>query len=484
MPPWLPDPGVGDFAGSRRLPQVQIDLLRRWAAAGAPLGDSAKVPEPPDVSSEWRLGPPDLVVEFAEDTVAGGGQDLYRNLVAGVPIQEARWVRALDLRPGNDRVVHHARMMVDTTLSSRELAAEDAARSLDVMRVSAEAHDPGGFFVGWTPGKVPDEGSHDLAWRIEPGADLILQVHLRPTGRPEVIRPRAGLYFADAPPTRTPALVILRSVAIDIAPGDSAFVAEEAYRLPVDVDVLSIYPHAHYVGKRLEAWAISPDGRRHDLLRISDWDFNWQDAYRYAEPVRLRAGSILTMHYVYDNSSANPRNPFDPPRRIVYGLASTDEMAELIVQVLPTEGGGLAILRDDLDRLYYQARLRAEATGLLYQARARARAGLLGEAMDLYRRSLRARDDALAMAEMADVLIRQGDPDSAVLVARRAAELGASQDARTLGALARAHAAAGQRKEAALVARRAVDLANRAGLAMLADSLSALLRSLGVSRDR
>ena len=96
---------------------------------------------------------------------------------------------------------------------------------------------------------------------------------------------------------------------------DSTFVAEDAYRLPVEVEVLSIYPHAHYVGRRLEAWAAPPSGRRRDLIRISDWDFNWQDAYRYARPVRLPAGSILTMHYVYDNSDGNPRNPFDPPRR-------------------------------------------------------------------------------------------------------------------------------------------------------------------------
>ncbi len=479
MPPWLPDPDVGDFAGDRRLAPGPIDVFRRWAAAGAPLGNAAAAPEPPRFSSAWSLGEPDLVVEFPADTVAAEGRDLYRNLVVRFPLQESRWVRALDLRPGNERVVHHARMMVDSTASSRELALEDAAEALEVMHVSGEAHDPPGFFLGWTPGKVPDAGRQDLAWRIDPGTDLVLQAHLRPSGRPEVIRPRAGFYFADSPPTRTPALVILRSVAIDIRPGDSAFVAEDAYRLPVEVEVLSIYPHAHYVGTRLEAWAAPPSGRRRDLIRISDWDFNWQDAYRYARPVRLPAGSILTMHYVYDNSAGNPRNPFDPPRRIGYGLASTDEMAELIVQVLPTEPGGLTALRSDLDGFYYQARLRAEATGLVYQARADARAERLDDALDLYRRSLRARNDASVMAEMADVLIRRGDAAAALVVARQAAGLAGGGDPSILGALARALAAAGQGDEAREIGRRALELARRTGPAALADSLSILVRSLG-----
>ncbi len=484
MPPWLPDRDVGDFAGDRRLPESRIETLRRWAAGGAPEGDPTGAPAPPVFATEWILGEPDLVLEFPEDTVPAEGRDLYQNLIARVPLLEGRWVRALDLRPGNNRVVHHARLMVDTTASSRELAAQDAAQTLEVMHVSTQAHDPDGFFLGWTPGKVPDAGRPDLSWRIEPGTDLVLQVHLRPSGTPEVIRPRVGFYFAEAPPTKTATLILMRSLAIDIAPGDTAFVAQESYRIPVAVDMLSIYPHAHYVGKRLEAWAVQPDGRRRDLIRISDWDFNWQDAYRYAKPVRLPAGSILTMHYTYDNSSANPRNPFDPPRRIVYGLSSTNEMAELILQVLPADPDDLAALENDLDRFYYQAGLREEAAGLLARARTLGDEGRLDEALDLYRRSLLARNDPQVMAEMAAIVLRRGDAASAVVVARRAVELSGGADPRILGTLARAHAAAGQRDEARRVVQQAVELAKRRGLVTLADSLSALARSLGGSGGR
>ncbi len=479
MPPWLPDPDVGDFAGDRRLTEDQVSVLLRWASAGAPEGDPAAAPPPPASTSEWSLGEPDLVVAFPADTVPAEGHDLYRNLVAGIPVSDARWVRAVELRPGNERVVHHARMMVDTTPSSRELAARDAERTLEVMHVSGRAHDPDGFFLGWTPGKVPEAGRPDLAWRLEPGTDLVLQLHLRPTGTAQVIRPRAGLYFATAPPAREQALVVLRSVAIDIPPGDTSFVAEESYRLPVAVDVLSIYPHAHYVGRRLEAWASPPTGRRRALIRISDWNFNWQDAYRFARPVRLPAGSVLTMHYTYDNSARNPRNPFDPPRRIVYGLSSTDEMAELILQVLPADPADYDALRADLDRFGYQADRRQRAGALVAQARAASAQDRLDEALDLYRSSLATGSDPSVMAEMAQVEMRRGDGAAAVDVAERAADLSGRQEPRVLAVLARAYAGVGRTEDARTTLRGALELARRRKLGALADSLAAELRTLG-----
>ena len=483
MPPWLPDPEVGDFAGNRRLDEDQIELLRLWAEAGSPAGDPA-APPPPVFTSAWTLGDPDLVVDFPEYTVPPEGRDLYQNLVARAPVGEARWVRTLDLRPGNNRVVHHARMMLDTTSSSRELAEEDAGTGLEVMHVSTHARNPDGFFIGWTPGKVPYGGRNDLAWRLEPGTDLVLQAHLRPTGKPEVIRPQAGLYFADAPPARTPTLVLLRSLDIDIAPGDTAFVVEYSYRLPVDVDVLSIYPHAHYVGKRLEVWAVLPNGRRRDFIRISDWNFNFQDEYRYRSPVRVPAGSILTMHYTYDNSSANPRNPFDPPRRIVAGLQSTDEMAELLLQVLPSDSDDLETLNEDLDRFYYQERLRERAADFRTRAEALELEGHLDEALDLYRQSLLQVNDPGVMASMAGIVLRQGDAASAVLIARQAAELSRGADPRILATLARAYASAGRTREALDVATRAAEMAARRGMTALADSLEALKRSLGGGGSR
>jgi Flp pilus assembly protein TadD len=175
-----------------------------------------------------------------------------------------------------------------------------------------------------------------MPWRIDPGNDLILNTHLKPTGRVETVQPRIGLYFTDQPPTRAPMLLQLEhDAALNIPAGDSHFVVEDELRLPIAVYALGIYPHAHYLGKQLEAWSIAPDGKRTPLILIKDWDIDRQSVYSYRKPLLLPAGSVLHMRYVYDNSNANPRNPASPPVRVHNGNRSTDEMGHLWLQVLP-----------------------------------------------------------------------------------------------------------------------------------------------------
>ena len=121
---------------------------------------------------------------------------------------------------------------------------------------------------------------------------------------------------------------------IDIASGDSSYRLTDSFTLPVDVEVAAVQPHAHYRAEEIRGFAELPDGTTRWLLLVKAWDFRWQHVYRYASPIALPRGSVLTMSYVYDNSSDNPRNPFDPPRRASWGQRSSDEMGNLWVQVL------------------------------------------------------------------------------------------------------------------------------------------------------
>src|SRR5262249_11954758 len=154
-------------------------------------------------------------------------------------------------------------------------------------------------------------------------------------GKPEQIQASLGFYFTDQAPRWTPFKVGLISLGIDIPPGAKDYAVEDAYRLPVDVEVLGVLPHAHFLGKEMQATATLPDGTEQRLLRILRWDFNWQGDYRYAKPVFLPKGTILSMNFTYDNSAENPRNPSHPPQRVRYGLQSTDEMAECWLLALP-----------------------------------------------------------------------------------------------------------------------------------------------------
>jgi hypothetical protein len=472
MPPWLPEPGFGTFANERRLSDDQIAVIRNWVEQGAIEGDPADLPPTPRLGDAWLLGEPDLIVKLPPYTLAAEGQEVYRNLVTPIPVAAARYVHAVELRPGNAKAVHHARMMVDTTESSRKLDAEDSTPGFDGMDMAGNASNPGGFFIGWTPGKNAKVERGDLAWRLEPGTDLVLQLHLRPTGKPEVVAPQVGFHFTDRVPERSPALILLGSFDIDIPAGTSDYLVTDYYELPVDVDVLSVYPHAHYLGKELQGFATLPNGKRKWLIRILDWDFNWQDDYRYVEPIHLPRGAVLTMHYTYDNTIGNPQNPNRPPQRVVFGARSVDEMAEMAIQVLPRNRSDLEMLDRSLSQKYNEeiAEYRAAQD---YQLGDRlAEQGKLNDAADHYRAALRNRpEDTRVLLRLASVLMRLEDFDGAVLVAERAAQLTERNDPNIMSVLASAYAAAGRMEDAVRTAERARVLAEAAGLADLAAEL-------------
>ncbi len=337
MPPWLPAPGVNRFQGERSLAPEEIATIRRWAEAGAPAGDPADLPPRPEWPEGWQLGEPDLAVSMAESyNVPAEGRDIYRNFVLPAPVGETRYVAAVEFRSDNRAVLHHGVLFVDGSGVAREEDRADpepgyAAMGLGALRI------PNGQFIGWTPGKLPAGERADIAWRIDEHIDVVLQLHLRPTGKPEPIQVTLGLHFADGPPALHPLAIRLWSREIDIPAGEPAYVVENRYELPVDVQVLGIYPHAHYLGKDLRGLATLPDGSTRSLVHIPDWNFDWQQEYFYEEPLALPRGTVITTRYVFDNSAANPHNPNQPPRRVVHGFQSSDEMAELGLQVLPSD---------------------------------------------------------------------------------------------------------------------------------------------------
>ncbi len=201
---------------------------------------------------------------------------------------------------------------------------------------SGDSFDPDSHFLFWkpdTPALVEAEG---MPWRLDAGNDLILNMHLKPTGKAEMVDATIGLYFTDKPPTAHPMLLQLEhDSALDIPANDANFVIEDQLKLPVDVQVLGVYPHAHYLGKQMEGYAILPDGTKKWLVMIRDWDIDRQSVYRFAAPLYLPAGTELHMRYTYDNSAANVRNPNSPPIRVRAGNRSVDEMGHLWLQVLP-----------------------------------------------------------------------------------------------------------------------------------------------------
>jgi tetratricopeptide (TPR) repeat protein len=355
MPPWLPEGGYGEFVEDRRLSDAQVRLIGEWVKQGAIAGVPAQpLSTSPDANSGWKLGKPDLELHVRQPyQLSAEGPEVFWNFVIPVPLAATRWVKAVEIRPGALKVVHHASILVDRTANVRKHEKIPGAGfpGMDVS-IDESTFDPDGVFLAWKPGSTPHVEPEGIAWRADPGTYLVFSVHLRPSGKPETVDPVIALYFTDKPQTRFPMLVALeRDGSIDIPAGERDYVVTDSFRCPIDVQVLAVYPHAHYLGKRLEGYATLPDGSRKWLIRIPEWDLNWQGVFYYKTPVALPRGSLITMLFHYDNSAGNLRNPHNPPRRVLGGNQADDEMGNLWLQLLPAgEGDQRAVIFEALMR--------------------------------------------------------------------------------------------------------------------------------------
>jgi Flp pilus assembly protein TadD len=338
MPPWLPEDGHLQFEEERHLTDAQIQLIQDWVKQGAPAGQPSDGPPPPKFTSEWALGQPDLILRVAQPYhLAADGPEIFYNFVLPVPITQTRWVKAMEVRPGNSKVFHHANVIIDRSGSSLRKETKPGAGFAGMdLSVEEDTFDPDGHFLSWKPGSEPVVEPDGMAWRAEPGMDLVLNVHLRRTGKEETVSPVIGLYFTDKPQTKFPMLVQLEhDGAINIPPGDKDFIVTDQFQCPLDLRVLAIYPHAHYLATDMEADATLPDGSKKVLVHIPHWDLSWQGVFRLKDPLLLPKGTMISMKYHYDNSAANPLNPNRPPKVVKGGNEAVDEMSHFWLQVLP-----------------------------------------------------------------------------------------------------------------------------------------------------
>lgn len=319
MPPWKPDASGVPLAGRRRLSADEARVFQEWARSGVQGGEGT----PPAAMDPWPAGPPDAIITLPAFRLPADGGDVFRNFVVGVPTDGARVVRGLHFRP-RSAAVHHANIRIDPTPASRRLDEADPESGYEGV-ILRSADFPDGHFLGWTPGQMAPSLRDELAWSLPAGADLVVQVHLRPTGAVEHVSPEIGIYFGRRLPPRPPVMVRLSRQDLRIPPGARGVVIEDAFVLPAGAALAAMQPHAHTRARSVEVIAEPPDAPSRLLLKIGDWDFRWQDRYVLREPLPLPARTGIRMRYTFDNAGAGPAE---------FGWRTSDEMADVWLQFI------------------------------------------------------------------------------------------------------------------------------------------------------
>jgi hypothetical protein len=331
MPPWHAVQGWGEFQDARGLSDAERQTLQAWFEGGAPEGDPKKAPADPVFASGWRLGKPDLIVKMPEAfEIPASGNDVYRAFVMPLGFDTDREVAAVEFHPGAKAVDHHAIFYLDTSGKARAKDAADPGPGYKSF--GGPGFLPAGGLGGWAPGANPHFQPEGVAYHVPAGADLVMQMHYHASGKAERDQSELGIYFSKKPAAKRVQSLALLQRDLHIPAGDKAYKVTADITLPIDLEVIGVTPHMHLLGNTMKVWATLPDGKEQKLLRIDDWDFNWQGQYQYARSVPLPKGTTVHLEATFDNSADNPNNPNDPPRDVTWGEQTTDEMCIAFLQ--------------------------------------------------------------------------------------------------------------------------------------------------------
>ncbi|HRI87859.1 MAG TPA: cytochrome c [Candidatus Hydrogenedentes bacterium] len=312
MPPWHADPAVGRFKNERRLNDDEVNRITEWIASGAPRGDTQGFVQLPSFPSDWRIGRPDKIYTMPEDvSLPATGRIPYKQYEIPSGFSQDTWIDAIEIRPSTMMAVQHLIVKIKT---------------------DAPLHRRHGDFVGsghpllcsYTPGSEPVRFTDGKAILVPKHAKFLVQIHYTTAGKPQKDRTEIGVTIAEKQPRESVEWAVAEVYDFTIPPQVSDFRIATERSVPQDALVYALNAHMHYRGKSFEFIAHYPSGRNERLLRIPQYDFNWQTDYILERPVFLPKGTRIELIGHYDNSATNPRNP-DPNATVRHGEDVWDE---------------------------------------------------------------------------------------------------------------------------------------------------------------
>jgi Copper type II ascorbate-dependent monooxygenase, C-terminal domain len=296
------------------------------------------------------LGKPDVVLEMpSEAVVAANGRDMFHCVVFPTNLNEDKYLSAIEVRPGNPRVVHHAALVIDTNGRARKLQnrAQERQKSTDPDRGPGYSTnrgmgflpEPGNGLGGWAPGLLPPRLPHGVGQKLPKDSDIVVQIHYHRTGKEERDRTKLGLYFTKGPIKEHLQVIPATGFFFQIPPGEKEFKVDSSLTLTEDVKLHWLFPHMHLLGKEIELVGTLPGEKAKSLIRIPAWDYNRQEMYPLKEPMTLPKGTVLRVRATFDNSADNARNPHSPPKPVRIGEQTTNEMCFVFCGVSSPDPG-------------------------------------------------------------------------------------------------------------------------------------------------
>jgi hypothetical protein len=338
MPPWHADAPAGTFHNERSLTDRERETLAAWAAGGAPNGDPGDLPPQPRFTEGWSLGTPDVVFEMAEDyLIPASGTIRYEWLYIPTHFSEPKWVKSIEVRPGNRAAVHHVLVNYRARPDGKSAPIasanqkdqsnpppEEPGISEHPQRADLKGM-PARLVATYAPGTNPQVAPPGTAFRLEPGGIIELQMHYTTTGQATTDRTKVGLTFSTEPSPREVRAQHFMNLGLRLPAGASDVAVTTDLAFLQDATVWGLFPHTHLRGKR---WAYTlelPNGEKKSILSVPRYDFNWQTYYMFAEPLQVPKGARLVSTAWYDNSAANRNNP-NPKVEVLWGDQTWQEM--------------------------------------------------------------------------------------------------------------------------------------------------------------
>ncbi len=368
MPPWPADYNCVHYAGERYLTEEEIKILEDWAENGAPLGDSTKIPPLPEFPRGSQLGKPDLVLKM-KDVIPLPGDNKDRFMLVKIPYEMERdtFIRAVEFVPGNRRLVHHMNgHLIQYDFEKKKdvfaggtfvqeytgMPQEEMYKKINLLNDDGSYPMLTGSITNYLPGVLPAIYPEGIGvYRMSrKGALLLKSIHYGPTPVDTSDQSSFNIFFSAKPPERPVRDMILGTYGISkiepplVVPAGEIKTFHTEVALKSGISILTVNPHMHLLGKTFIAYALTPSGDTIRLVKINQWDFRWQLFYTFKKILRIPAGSVIHAYATFDNTSANPNNPFNPPRVIkegdeFEGMSTTSEMFQLIISYMPYKEG-------------------------------------------------------------------------------------------------------------------------------------------------